>query len=63
MDAGTDKNLTCPDISDVYKRQNWWDNNAFTGDGELFGLLDRKTVTWRYPKIVDALMKLSLIHI
>lgn len=21
---------------------NWWDNNAFTGDGELFGLLDRK---------------------
>ena len=30
---------------------------AFTGDGELFGLLDRKTVTWRYPKIVDALMK------
>ena len=36
---------------------NWWDNNAFTGDGELFGLLDRKTVTWRYPKIVDALMK------
>ena len=36
---------------------NWWDNNAFTGDGELFGQLDRKTVTWRYPKIVDALMK------
>ena len=36
---------------------NWWDNNAFTGDGELFGLLDRKTVTWRYPKIVDTLMK------
>ena len=36
---------------------NWWDNNAFTGDGELFGLLDRKTVTWRYQEIVDALMK------
>ena len=36
---------------------NWWDNNAFTGDGELFGLLDRKTVTWRYPEIVDAMMK------
>lgn len=34
----------------------WWDNNAFTGDGELFGLLDRATVTWKYPEIVDALM-------
>lgn len=35
----------------------WWDNNAFIGDGENFGLLDRKTVTWKYPEIVEALMK------
>ncbi|MEZ0537936.1 glycoside hydrolase family 5 protein [Caldicellulosiruptoraceae bacterium PP1] len=35
----------------------WWDNNAFYGDGENFGLLDRSTVTWKYPDIVAALMK------
>ena len=21
----------------------WWDNHGFSGDGELFGLLDRRT--------------------
>lgn len=35
----------------------WWDNNAFDGDGENFGLLDRKTCTWRYPEIVQAMME------
>lgn len=35
----------------------WWDNNAFTGDGELFGLFDRASLTWPYPEIVEALMK------
>ncbi len=35
----------------------WWDNNAFSGEGENFGLLDRKTVTWKYQEIVDGLMK------
>ena len=34
----------------------WWDNHGFTGNGELFGLLDRKTATFRYPEIVDAIM-------
>ena len=34
-----------------------WDNHAFTGDGELFGLLDRITVKWRYPEIVEAMLK------
>lgn len=33
----------------------WWDNGAFTGDGELFGLLDRRNYTWVYPEIVEAL--------
>ena len=34
----------------------WWDNNAFTGNGELFGIFDRKSVTFRYPDIVNAMM-------
>lgn len=33
----------------------WWDNNAFTGSGELFGLFDRKDMSWKYPDIVLAL--------
>ncbi len=35
----------------------WWDNNAFTGDGENFGLLFRRTATFNYPEIVQALVK------
>lgn len=35
----------------------WWDNGAFNGSGENFGLIDRSTQTWKYPEIVDALMK------
>lgn len=34
----------------------WWDNNAFTGGGELFGIYNRSTNTWKYPEIVSALM-------
>lgn len=33
-----------------------WDNNAFTGSGELFGLLDRKTLAFAYPEIVKSIM-------
>lgn len=35
----------------------WWDNNAFQGEGELFGLLDREKNSWQHPEIVEALMK------
>ncbi len=35
----------------------WWDNNAFIGGGENFGLLNRQRNTWAYPEIVEALMK------
>lgn len=35
----------------------WWDNGAFTGDGELFGLLDRREFIWKNQDIVDALME------
>lgn len=34
----------------------WWDNNAFEGNGELFGLLDRSTLEWTYPDIVLAMV-------
>ncbi|MDR0293293.1 MAG: glycoside hydrolase family 5 protein [Oscillospiraceae bacterium] len=35
----------------------WWDNHGLTGDGELFGLLDRNKLEWVYPKIVEALLR------
>ncbi len=35
----------------------WWDNNAFTGNGENFGLLDRASNTIKYPSIIDAMTK------
>ncbi|MBR1584477.1 MAG: glycoside hydrolase family 5 protein [Clostridia bacterium] len=35
----------------------WWDNNAFTGSGENFGLLRRQDCSWRYPQIVEALQQ------
>lgn len=35
----------------------WWDNNAFSGGGELFGLYDRNAMEWKYPDIALALMK------
>ncbi len=37
----------------------WWDNNAFSGSGENFGLLKRQTNTFMYPDIVQALVKYS----
>ena len=36
-----------------------WDNGGFTGDGENFGLLDRRTLKWKFPDVVDALIKAS----
>lgn len=35
-----------------------WDNGAFNADGDNgFGLLDRKNCTWKYPSIVNAIMR------
>ena len=34
----------------------WWDNNCFEGEGERFGLLDRKNNAIRYPEIAQALV-------
>ncbi len=35
----------------------WWDNGAFQGNGEIFGILNRRTAAFTYPEIVDALIK------
>lgn len=35
----------------------WWDNGLFEGDGERFGLFDRKTYECVYPKLLEALQK------
>ena len=34
----------------------WWDNNAYSGDGENFGLLKRIDCTYAYPEILEAIM-------
>jgi len=34
-----------------------WDNGAFNGTGENFGLLNRLTCTWKYPAIIEGFMK------
>lgn len=40
----------------------WWDNGLLQGEGERFGLLNRKEGKWVYPEIVQAIMKNCLIH-
>lgn len=34
----------------------WWDNNSFTGDGENFGLLDRRALDFPYKDLLNAMM-------
>lgn len=40
----------------------WWDNHAFTGAGERFGLIDRNSVRWKHPDIALALLRNCLYH-
>nr|AHF26194.1 cellulase (glycosyl hydrolase family 5) [uncultured bacterium Contigcl_1787] len=36
----------------------WWDNNAFYGSGENFGLMGREApAEWRSPELVDAIIE------
>lgn len=35
----------------------WWDNNAFEGDGENFGLLNRRELTFTYPDLLKTLIE------
>lgn len=34
----------------------WWDNGSFTS-GETFGMLKRSILEWRYPEVLDAVMR------
>ena len=34
-----------------------WDNHVFSGNGERFGLLDRRNITWPNQILVDAMMQ------
>ncbi len=38
----------------------WWDNNAFSGNGENFGLLDRRALDFPSQDLVDAMMKVAV---
>ena len=38
----------------------WWDNNAVKGNGELFGLINRRNCQWIYPEIRDAMLQYKL---
>ncbi len=38
----------------------WWDNGAFRGNGENFGLFSRQDGTLVFPEIVEALMKYKM---
>lgn len=38
----------------------WWDNNATTGNGELFGIIDRASCEWRFPSIAEAMRRYSV---
>ena len=35
----------------------YWDNNVFSGSGERFGLLDRKSLSFPHQVMVDAIMR------
>lgn len=35
----------------------WWDNNAYSGSGENFGLINRTSCTVQYPEIMDAMLR------
>ena len=50
--AASARNLTC----------FWWDNHLFRGNGERFGLLNRKNASWTYPDIVLAIQNNCLFN-
>ena len=35
----------------------WWDNNAFEGSGENFGLFNRRELSWPYPDLLKAMQE------
>ena len=37
----------------------WWDNNAFSGNGENFGIFHRKVCSFLYPELLEGMMRYS----
>jgi len=37
----------------------WWDNGSFQGDGENFGLINRRELTFPYPDLLEAMMDVT----
>ena len=35
----------------------WWDNGYIEGHGELFGIIDRKTLQWNFPLVIEGIRK------
>ena len=35
----------------------WWDNNSVDGNGENFGIIDRKNITFFFPEIVETMVR------
>jgi len=44
-------------VTEMGVPQVWWDNGIFEGEGERFGIFDRKNLQVVYPSIVAALQK------
>ncbi len=38
----------------------WWDNNAFKGNGECFGIIRRKGLRWEFPELMQAMVRYKL---
>ena len=37
----------------------WWDNGSFQGNGENFGLINRRELTFPYPDLLEAMMDVT----
>ena len=40
----------------------WWDNHVFTGNGERFGLINRRNGEWKFPDIALAILRNCLYN-
>lgn len=47
VSAAAERGITCC----------WWDNNAFSGGGENFGIFHRATCEFLYPELVEGMME------
>ncbi|MBR5344301.1 MAG: glycoside hydrolase family 5 protein [Clostridia bacterium] len=38
----------------------WWDNGSYKGNGENFAIINRRTLEWYWPELIEAMMRYSL---